>query len=171
MLTRVAIADLAATDELRELRGRYRAFMEEHVYPNERALHGELQTIAWRAANAHVDDLDGGIHCRPIGDDPVQSLDLAAGRNPVRTGDAKSDELVYGAISGLLTKIMPGYGELFRMLSWEQIGSGAMLSRASGGIAGNKLLFAMPGSTAAVELAMTKLILPELKHLLHELRK
>ena len=57
------------------------------------------------------------------------------------------------------------------MLSWEQIGSGAMLSRAVGGISHGKLIFAMPGSTKAVELAMEKLILPELKHLLHELRK
>ena len=57
------------------------------------------------------------------------------------------------------------------MLSWEQIGSGAMLSRAVGGIARGKLLFAMPGSTKAVELAMTKLILPEIRHLLRELRK
>jgi molybdenum cofactor biosynthesis protein B len=57
------------------------------------------------------------------------------------------------------------------MLSYQQIGSGAILSRAAGGIAHGKLLFAMPGSTKAVELAMTKLILPELRHLLHELRK
>jgi molybdenum cofactor biosynthesis protein B len=57
------------------------------------------------------------------------------------------------------------------MLSWEQIGSGAMLSRATGGVAKGKLLFAMPGSSKAVELAMSKLILPELRHLLHELRK
>jgi molybdenum cofactor biosynthesis protein B len=57
------------------------------------------------------------------------------------------------------------------MLSWEQIGSGAMLSRALGGIAQGKLVFAMPGSTKAIELAMTKLILPELRHLLRELRK
>jgi molybdopterin adenylyltransferase len=71
--------------------------------------------------------------------------------------------------------MLPGFGELFRMLSWEQIGSGAMLSRAAAGIAAGKmhsqLLFAMPGSTKAVELAMSKLILPELKHLLFELRK
>ena len=66
---------------------------------------------------------------------------------------------------------LPGYGELFRMLRWEQIGCGAMLRRAAGGVAKNKLLFAMPGSTNAVRLAMTKLILPELKHLLAELRK
>jgi molybdenum cofactor biosynthesis protein B len=57
------------------------------------------------------------------------------------------------------------------MLSHEQIGSGAMLSQALGGVAGDKLLFAMPGSTAAVELAMTRLILPELGHLLAELRR
>jgi molybdenum cofactor biosynthesis protein B len=57
------------------------------------------------------------------------------------------------------------------MLSWEQIGSGAMLSRAIGGIARGKLIFCMPGSTKAVELAMTQLILPELPHLLRELRK
>jgi molybdenum cofactor biosynthesis protein B len=67
---------------------------------------------------------------------------------------------------------LPGFGELFRMLSWEQVGSGAMLSRAVGGVAaGGKLLFAMPGSTKAVELAMTRLILPELKHLMRELKK
>ena len=70
-----------------------------------------------------------------------------------------------------LDQPLPGFGELFRLLSWQQIGSGAMLSRAAGGVAKSKPLFAMPGSTAAVELAMTKLILPELKHLLHELRK
>ena len=57
------------------------------------------------------------------------------------------------------------------MLSWQQIGSGALLSRAVGGIARGKVIFAMPGSTKAVELALTSLILPELKHLLFELRK
>ena len=70
-----------------------------------------------------------------------------------------------------LTTPLPGFGELFRMLSWEQVGSGAMLSRALGGVAGRKLLFAMPGSSKAVELAMRRLILPELGHLLGELRK
>jgi molybdenum cofactor biosynthesis protein B len=66
---------------------------------------------------------------------------------------------------------LPGFGELFRMLSYEQIQSGAMLSRALGGIAQGKPIFAMPGSTKAVELAMTRLILSELGHLLSELRK
>ena len=86
------------------------------------------------------------------------------------TGVSRRDHTI-GVIEQKLTLALPGFGELFRMLSYEQIGSGAMLSRAAGGVAGAKLLFAMPGSTKAVELAMTKLILPELKHLLRELRR
>jgi molybdopterin adenylyltransferase len=86
------------------------------------------------------------------------------------TGISRRDQTV-GVVERLLDQPLPGFGELFRMLSWQQIGSGAMLSRAVGGIAGGKLVFAMPGSTAAVELAMTKLVLPEMKHLLRELRK
>jgi molybdenum cofactor biosynthesis protein B len=86
------------------------------------------------------------------------------------TGISKRDQTI-SVIERKLTLPLPGFGELFRMLSYEQIGSGAMLSRAAGGVANGKLLFATPGSTKAVELAMTKLILPELRHLLHELRK
>ena len=86
------------------------------------------------------------------------------------TGISKRDQTIQ-VVERALTQPLPGFGELFRMLSWQQIGSGAMLSRAAGGIAHGKLLFAMPGSTAAVELAMTKLVLPEMKHLLGELRK
>ena len=86
------------------------------------------------------------------------------------TGISKRDQAI-AVVEKHIDQPLPGFGELFRMLSWEQIGSGAMLSRAVGGVAGDKLIFAMPGSTKAVELAMTKLILPELKHLLHELRK
>jgi molybdopterin adenylyltransferase len=86
------------------------------------------------------------------------------------TGISRRDNTI-AIVQSKLTLELPGFGELFRMLSWEQIGSGAMLSRAVGGIAGDKLLFALPGSTKAVELAMTKLILPELRHLLSELRK
>ncbi len=74
-------------------------------------------------------------------------------------------------IEKIIDTPLDGFGELFRMLSYQQIASGAMLSRAVAGISRGKLIFAMPGSTKAVELAMTKLILPEIKHLLHELRK
>ena len=86
------------------------------------------------------------------------------------TGISRRDQTI-DVVAAKLTLPLPGFGELFRMLSFEQIGSGAMLSRAVGGVANNKLLFAMPGSTKAVELAMTRLILPELRHLLAELRK
>lgn len=86
------------------------------------------------------------------------------------TGISRRDQTV-PVLERLIDTPLPGFGELFRMLSWEQIGSGAMLSRALGGVARGKLLFAMPGSTKAVELAMARLILPELGHLLRELRK
>jgi molybdenum cofactor biosynthesis protein B len=86
------------------------------------------------------------------------------------TGVSRRDQTI-DVVERLLEQPLPGFGELFRMLSWHQIGSGAMLSRAVGGIARGKVLFALPGSTKAVELAMTQLILPELKHLLFELRK
>jgi molybdenum cofactor biosynthesis protein B len=86
------------------------------------------------------------------------------------TGISRRDQTI-GVIERALEQPLPGFGELFRRLSYDQIGSGAMLSRAVGGIARGRLIFAMPGSTKAVELAMTKLILPEIKHLLFELRK
>ena len=86
------------------------------------------------------------------------------------TGVSRRDQTI-GVVEKAIAQPLPGFGELFRMLSWAQIGSGAMLSRAAGGIAGTRLLFAMPGSTAAVELAMTKLILPELGHVAQQLNR
>ena len=86
------------------------------------------------------------------------------------TGISRRDNTI-AVVESKLTLPLPGFGELFRMLSWEQIGSGAMLSRATGGAVYDKLLFAMPGSTKACELAMTKLILPELKHLMQQMQK
>ena len=80
------------------------------------------------------------------------------------TGVARRDT-TYEAISRLLEKEISGFGELFRMLSYEQIGAAAMLSRATAGVAGERVIFSLPGSTKAVELAMTKLILPEIGHL------
>jgi molybdenum cofactor biosynthesis protein B len=86
------------------------------------------------------------------------------------TGISRRDATV-PVIERVIESPLPGFGELFRMLSWEQIGSGAMLSRAIGGTASGKVVFAMPGSTKAVDLAMTRLILPEIRHILRELRK
>lgn len=77
----------------------------------------------------------------------------------------------YEAVEGLLDKCLAGFGELFRMLSYQDIGSAAMMSRAVAGIAGDTIIFLTPGSKGAVELAMEKLILPEIGHLIWELRK
>ena len=71
----------------------------------------------------------------------------------------------------MLDKRIDGFGELFRMLSWQEVGAAAMLSRAVAGVAGNTLIVAMPGSTNAVRLAMSKLIIPELGHLVYEIEK
>lgn len=75
------------------------------------------------------------------------------------------------AVQSCLDKELPGFGELFRYLSYEEIGAAAILSRAVGGVARGKVIFSLPGSRGAVRLAMEKLIIPELPHLLHELRK
>lgn len=87
------------------------------------------------------------------------------------TGIAKRDCSIE-AIQPLFTKEMTGFGELFRYVSYtEDIGTKAMLSRAVAGVAHDKMIFVLPGSTGAVRLAMTKLILPELDHIVRELKK
>jgi len=80
------------------------------------------------------------------------------------TGPAPRDVTI-DAVRGLFRLELPGFGELFRMLSYEAIGSAAMLSRACAGVVGNRPAFLLPGSTAAVELAMERLILPQIGHL------
>jgi molybdopterin adenylyltransferase len=86
------------------------------------------------------------------------------------TGLSRRDQ-TYETLSTLLNKPLPGYGELFRMLSFQQIGPAAMLSRATGGLLGQTVLLSMPGSPAAVQLAMERIILPELGHLVREARR
>ena len=82
-----------------------------------------------------------------------------------------SRDTTYEAISGLLEKTLDGFGELFRMLSYGEIGSAAMLSRACAGTIGRTIVFALPGSPHAVTLAMTRLILPEMGHVVRELSR
>jgi molybdenum cofactor biosynthesis protein B len=86
------------------------------------------------------------------------------------TGIASRDS-TYEAVAGLLEKRLDGFGELFRALSYQEIGSAAMLSRACAGIARGTVVFVLPGAENAVRLAMTKLILPELGHVVRELRR
>ncbi len=79
-----------------------------------------------------------------------------------------SRDTTFEAIDALLEKRLDGFGELFRMLSYEEIGSAAMMSRACAGLARGKVIVSLPGSEDAVRLAMTRLILPELGHLVRE---
>ena len=83
------------------------------------------------------------------------------------TGMTSRDQ-TFETVTSLLTKPLPGYGELFRMLSYDEIGPATMLSRATGGLMQRTVLLTMPGSRAAVQLAMDKIILPELNHLVRE---
>ena len=84
---------------------------------------------------------------------------------------AKELPLVKRRIAALLDKTLPGFGELFRMLSYQEIGSRAMASRAIAGVYRGKLVFSLPGSSNAVRLALEKLILPELVHLVGQLQQ
>ena len=96
---------------------------------------------------------------------------LARRRSPARvvvltggTGLAPRDR-TYEAVDAILEKRLDGFGELFRMLSYREVGSRAMLSRAVAGTFRGRILFSIPGSVAAVRLAVRRLILPEMAHL------
>lgn len=75
------------------------------------------------------------------------------------------------ALAGIVEREIPGFGDLFRMLSWREVGAAAMLSRVVAGIARSKPVFALPGSPKAVALGVEDLILPILGHLLAEIRR
>jgi molybdenum cofactor biosynthesis protein B len=82
-----------------------------------------------------------------------------------------SRDSTYETIAAMLDKRLDGFGELFRMLSFHEIGAAAMLSRACAGTIGRTAVFSLPGSESAVRLAMTKLILPEIGHVVRELSR
>ena len=79
-----------------------------------------------------------------------------------------SRDSTYEAIAALLEKRLDGFGELFRMLSFEQIGAAAMMSRACAGLAKGRIVVSLPGSENAVRLAMDRLLIPELGHLVQQ---
>ncbi|MBI3860789.1 MAG: MogA/MoaB family molybdenum cofactor biosynthesis protein [Planctomycetia bacterium] len=99
-------------------------------------------------------------------DDPDVAVIVTNGGTGVSLRDN-----AYETVVGILDKRLDGFGELFRMLSYEEIGAAAMLSRAVGGIARGKVVFSLPGSTKAVKLGIEKLILPQAGHLYFELQK
>ena len=102
-----------------------------------------------------------------------QQLAHAATRVVITTGGTgiTSRDGTFEAIDRLLEKRLDGFGELFRMLSFQEIGAAAMLTRAAAGTIARKAVFVLPGSEHAVRLAMTRLILPELGHVVQQLDK
>jgi molybdenum cofactor biosynthesis protein B len=82
-----------------------------------------------------------------------------------------SRDSTYEAVEGLLDKRLPGFGELFRMLSYEQVGAAAMLSRAQMGIHARRIVVSLPGSPNACRLALERLLVPELGHLVREVSR
>jgi molybdenum cofactor biosynthesis protein B len=99
------------------------------------------------------------------GDPALQALILTGG-----TGITSRDS-TFEAVEALLEKRLTGFGELFRMLSYQEIGAAAMLSRAQAGVVQGRVLFSLPGSPNACRLALEKLIIPELPHLIREVSR
>lgn len=117
------------------------------------------------------------VDYRIVKDEPDEVLaaldDFASGQARLiifngGTGIGRRDR-TYDVIHRSIEKPLPGFGEIFRMLSYEQVGAAAMLSRATAGVYRDKIVFSTPGSPNAVQLALEKLILPEIQHLAWEL--
>ena len=108
-----------------------------------------------------ADQIRGAIE-RLLASPDVQAIVTTGG-----TGISSRDS-TFEVVSGMLQKKLDGFGELFRMLSYHQIGPAAMLSRACAGLLARRIVISLPGSEAAVRLAMEKLVVPELGHLVRE---
>jgi molybdopterin adenylyltransferase len=122
-------------------------------------------TVAGRAIAKDDPELVRGVIERQLATADVQVIIITGG-----TGISSRDT-TYEAISRMLEKRLDGFGELFRMLSYQQIGSSAMMSRACAGLVAGRILVSLPGSEAAVRLAMEKLLIPELGHLVQQASK
>jgi len=121
--------------------------------------------IAGRTIVKDDPDLVRGTIERQLASPGVQAIITTGG-----TGITSRDS-TYEAVSGMLQKRLDGFGELFRMLSYEQIGSAAIMSRACAGLAAGRIIVCLPGSEAAVRLAVEKLLIPELGHLVQQATK
>jgi molybdenum cofactor biosynthesis protein B len=122
-------------------------------------------TVAGRAIVKDDADLVRGTIERHLAIPDVQVVITTGG-----TGITSRDS-TYEAVSGLMQKRLDGFGELFRMLSFQQIGSAAIMSRACAGLVAGRIVVSLPGSEAAVRLAMERLLLPELGHLVQQATK
>lgn len=108
--------------------------------------------------------IDAALHA--FLDDHRPDLIITTGGTGISSRDTTIE-----VVERLLDKRLDGFGELFRMLSWSQVGSAAMLSRSVAGLIGETVIFTLPGSPNAVQVALDRLIIPELPHLLWERRR
>jgi molybdenum cofactor biosynthesis protein B len=122
------------------------------------------QVIARTIVTDDVDDVRNAVE-RQLANPGVDVIITTGG-----TGITSRDR-TFETVDALLEKRLDGFGELFRMLSFEQIGSAAMMSRATAGLAAGHIVVCLPGSEKAVRLAMERLLLPELGHLVQQARK
>jgi molybdenum cofactor biosynthesis protein B len=125
---------------------------EGHAVTSRRLVRDDVDTVSAAAREALAD--------------PATDVLLVTGG----TGAAPRD-VTPEALRPLFDKELPGFGELFRLLSHARVGAAAMLSRATAGVAGGKAIFLLPGSPAALELAVRELVLPEIAHLLAQARR
>ncbi len=130
----------------------------------------ELLTAAGHAIAGRVIVKDDADAVRETLERQLASAEVQAIITTGGTGITSRDS-TYEAIDRLLDKRLDGFGELFRMLSFNEIGPAAMMSRAMAGVARGKVIVALPGSEDAVRLAMSELIIPELGHLVQQVTK
>jgi molybdopterin adenylyltransferase len=122
------------------------------------------EVVGQRIVRDEPDQVKAAVR-EQIADERVQIVITTGG-----TGVSSRDG-TYEVIDKLLEKRLDGFGELFRMLSYHEIGAAAMLSRATAGTVQRKAIFVLPGAEHAVRLAVSKLIIPELGHILQQLAK
>jgi len=138
----------------------------EHTDSSGRAIVQLLEAsghaVAGRTIVKDDAELVRGTIERQLANPEVEAIITTGG-----TGITSRDS-TYEAVSGLLQKKLDGFGELFRFLSYQQIGSAAMMSRAVAGLAAGHIIVALPGSEAAVRLAMERLVIPELGHMVQQ---
>ena len=128
-------------------------------------LQGAGHTIIGRAIVKDDADVVRGTIERHLANTELQAIITTGG-----TGITSRDS-TYEAVFGLLQKRLDGFGELFRMLSYQQIGPAAMMSRACAGLVAGRIVVSLPGSEAAVRLAIERLLIPELGHMVQQASK
>jgi molybdenum cofactor biosynthesis protein B len=129
----------------------------------------ELLTAAGHAVSGHGIVKDEPAQVERVILDELASPDVDVIITTGGTGISTRDS-TYEAINRFLDKRLDGFGELFRMLSYKEIGAAAMMSRATAGVARGKIIVALPGSENAVRLGMEQLLIPELAHLVQQVR-